>query len=343
MDKALNIATPPPNPIGLRQSIAPYEIPSVARSLFQFISSTALFVACWAVMLWSLQFSYFLTLALAIPTAGFVVRIFIIQHDCGHGSFFKSRRANQIVGLLCSVMTFTPYASWRRQHAGHHANWNNLDRRESGADIYSACLTVKEYQALSRRERFTYRLTRHPIVSHFLIPPLVFLALYRVPFDTPKDWGAERRSVYWLDLAMLVVFGGLSLFFGWKQVLMIQLPIICTSSIVGVWLFSLQHRFEGVMWSRQNEWNFTNAALDGSSYLELPRVLQWFTGNIGFHHIHHLSPRVPNYRLQACHENVPAVRRVTTLNMRSGLRATGLALWDEVTQTAVRFADAKIA
>jgi omega-6 fatty acid desaturase (delta-12 desaturase) len=343
MDTTLNAAAPPPNPKGLRASIAPYETASPARSLFQFISSTALFAACWALMLWSLKFSYFLTLPLAVLTAGFVVRIFIIQHDCGHGSFFKSRRANQIVGSLCSVMTFTPYASWRRQHAGHHANWNNLDRRESGADIYSACMTVKEYQALSRRQRFTYRLIRHPIVSHILIPPLVFLLLYRVPFDTPKDWTVERRSVYWLDFAMLTVFGGLSALFGWKQVLMIQLPIICTSSIVGVWLFALQHRFEGVVWARQAEWSFTNAALDGSSYLELPRVLQWFTGNIGFHHIHHLSPRVPNYRLQACHENVPAVQRVKTLNMRSGFRASSLALWDEVTQTAVRFADAKAA
>ncbi len=170
----------------------------------------------------------------------------------------------------------------------------------------------------------------------------MFLLLYRVPFDTPKDWGVERRSVYWTDLAILVVFGALAIILGLKTVLMIELPIIFLSSTIGVWLFAIQHRFEGVVWARQKDWNYITAALKGSSYLRLPRLLQWFTGNIGFHHIHHLSPRVPNYRLQACHEGVPAVQGVKILNLRGGFRSSGLALWDEPLDRAIRFADAGV-
>jgi omega-6 fatty acid desaturase (delta-12 desaturase) len=323
----------------LRSGVAAYETPSLTASLFQIVSTVALFALAWLAMVWSLSVGYWLTLALAPLAAGLVVRIFIIQHDCGHGSMFRSRLMNDRVGRFCSLFTFAPYANWRRQHAGHHGNWNNLDRRESGADIYSACLTVDEYLALSAWDRFVYRAVRHPVVAHFLIPPVVFLLLYRVPFDTPPRWRRERRSVLVTNVALLLLYGGLSLIFGVRAVVMIQLPIMIVASIVGVWLFSLQHRFEGVLWTRQSEWTLVSAALEGSSFLKLPPVLQWFTGNIGFHHIHHLNPKVPNYRLSACHRANSGLHGVTTLSWRDGLAAVRLALWDETRQRVIRFSD----
>jgi acyl-lipid omega-6 desaturase (Delta-12 desaturase) len=269
------------------------------------------------------------------------VRVFIVQHDCGHGSFFKSRKLNDLVGQFCSLLTFTPYAQWRRQHNGHHRHWNNLDCRQAGADIYSTCSTVAEYRALFAWERFSYRALRHPIMAHVIIPPFVFLFLYRVPFDTPKDWTRERWSVYLTNLAMVALAATLMLLFGFWQVLLIQIPVITLTSIMGVGLFSLQHRFDGVAWARQGEWNSTKASLQGSSYFKLPRVLQWFTGNIGFHHIHHLSPRVPNYRLEACHNSLPAPHAVTALTWRDAFRTIRLMLWDETNSRMVRFADVR--
>jgi omega-6 fatty acid desaturase (delta-12 desaturase) len=327
----------------LRSGVAAFETPSLWKSVFQIVSTVGLFVCAWAAMLWSLSVSSWLTLALAPLAAGLTVRIFIIQHDCGHGALFRSRILNDRVGRFCSLFTFAAYANWRRQHAGHHGNWNNLDRRESGSDIYSACLTVDEYLALSVWNRFAYRAVRHPAVAHFLIPPVVFLLLYRVPFDTPARWRRERRSVLATNLALFVVYGALSLMFGLRAVLMIQLPIMIMASIIGVWLFSLQHRFEGVVWSRQPDWSQTGAALEGSSFLKLPRLLQWFTGNIGFHHIHHLNPKVPNYRLSDCHRANGALHGVTTLTWRDGLAAVRLGLWDEARQRIVRFSDLRAA
>ena len=324
---------------GLRSVIAPYESPSTAKSTLQLVTSIGLFVTFCAAMYWSLQVSYLLTLLLAVPTAGFVVRTFIVQHDCGHGAFFKSRWRNDFIGLVCSVITFTPYANWRRQHNCHHGNWNNLDRRESGADIYSACLTVQEYLALPSWKRFVYRAIRHPIVAQLIIPPLVFLFLYRIPFDTPKTWRHERLSVYWTNLAIFALLGLLALVVGVKQVLLVQIPIVALASIMGVCLFALQHRFEGVIWARRDNWSVETAALKGSSYLKLPPVLQWFTGNIGFHHVHHLSPRVPNYKLEACHKSIRALQVGKTLTWRDGLRALSLILWDEASGQMIRFAD----
>jgi omega-6 fatty acid desaturase (delta-12 desaturase) len=326
---------------GLRSLVMAYETPTILKSSYQIATSIGLFLASCAAMYWSLNVSYLLTAALLIPTAGLLVRVFIIQHDCGHGSFFKSRRLNDLVGQFCSLLTFTPYAQWRRQHNGHHRHWNNLDRRQAGADIYSTCSTVAEYRALSAWGRFSYRALRHPIMAHVIIPPFVFMFLYRIPFDTPKDWARERWSVYLTNLAMTALAATLMLLFGFWQVLLIQIPVITLTSIMGVGLFSLQHRFEGVAWARQGEWNSTKASLQGSSYFKLPRVLQWFTGNIGFHHIHHLSPRVPNYRLEACHNSLPAPHAVTALTWRDAYRTIRLMLWDETDGRMVRFADVR--
>jgi omega-6 fatty acid desaturase (delta-12 desaturase) len=321
----------------LRGAVARFQTPDLWISLWQAGSSLVPFAAICAAMYVSAGLSYGLTLGLAVVAAGFVVRIFVIQHDCGHGSFFKSRRANDTLGLICSVITLTPYANWRRQHAGHHANWNNLDRRLSGTDIYSTCLTVAEYHELSRWNRLLYRVTRHLLISLLVLPPLVFLLLYRVPFDTPRTWRHERYAVYATDLAISAVIVGLGLLLGFERVLIIQLPIIVMASIAGVWIFSVQHRFEDALWQRQAQWNFEMAALQGSSYLRLPGLLQWFTANIGFHHVHHLNPRVPNYRLAACHAAIPILRGKSATTLWAVLRAVSLALWDENQHRMVTF------
>jgi omega-6 fatty acid desaturase (delta-12 desaturase) len=323
-----------------RARLAPFQSPSVGLGLGQVASSILPFLAIVAAMYATSGISTWLTLALAIPAAGFVVRVFIIQHDCGHGSFFRSRRANEALGWLCSVITFTPFANWRRQHANHHAVWNNLDRRSGGADIYSTCLTVTEYGALSPMRRRLYRAVRHPLVALILIPPLVFIVLYRLPFDTPLTWRRERLSVYATDLALAAILATLMALFGVWTVLLVQLPIMAIASIVGVWLFAVQHKFDDALWSRQEDWTTTTAALQGSSYLRLPRVLQWFTGNIGFHHLHHLAPRMPNYRLSDCHRACPEISgQARPLSLWEALRAPGYALWDEARGRMVRFAE----
>ncbi len=324
-------------------SLARYERAIPAKSVMQLATSLGFFVASCATMYWVIQFSYLLSLALAIPAGGLLVRVFIVQHDCGHGAFFASRRANDALGMLCSLMTLTPYANWRWQHARHHGNWNNLDRRLSGVDIYSACLTLNEYRDRAPWRRLIYRLTRHPVVAHVLLPPFIFAVLYRVPFDTPGGWRRESQSVYWTDAALVVLFGALGSLLGYERVLLVQAPVIVVGSIIGVWLFAVQHRFETALWARHDEWNFTSAALRGSSYLRLPKVLQWFTGNIGFHHIHHLSPRVPNYRLGECYDGVPALRAVPSLSLWAGLKSLTLQLWDEDGRKLIRIKDARAA
>ncbi|WP_246526348.1 fatty acid desaturase family protein [Plastoroseomonas hellenica] len=283
---------------------------------------------------------------LALPAAGMTVRTFIIQHDCGHGSFLPSRRANDALGRLCSLFTLTPYAHWRRQHAQHHGTWNDLDRREGrGSDIYSTCLTVAEYSALGAWQRRWHRLLNHPAIALLVLPPIVFFIVYRLPFDTPAAWVNERRNVHMTNLAILVLYGGLGFFLGFWPVALVLLAVMVPASIAGVWLFSLQHRFDGASWARHDDWDAVTAAIEGSSLLRLPRLLQWFTGSIGFHHIHHLAPRVPNYRLEECHLAHPAFASVHVLTLKDGLRAFRYALWDEEADRMVTFkeADARLA
>jgi acyl-lipid omega-6 desaturase (Delta-12 desaturase) len=321
----------------LRVVVAEFATPTWSASLWQLATSLGLFLIACAGMHWAYSYSYPLMLALYVPAAGLLVRLFIIQHDCGHGAFFRSARANDLVGRICSLFTWTPYASWRRQHAQHHGAWNNLDRRQSGADIYSSCLTVREYLALPRWRQRLYRLGHHPLVANVILPPLIFMLLYRVPFDTPRTWSRERRSVWATNLAILLFFTVGGMLLGFRQMLLVQVPVMIVASIIGVWLFSIQHRFEGALWTRQSTWDATTASLDSASFLRLPKVLQWFTGNIGFHHIHHLNPRVPNYRLQECHEAAPALASVPTLGLAAGIRSLHLALWDEGRARLVRF------
>ena len=322
----------------VRQAAAPFAHADSRQSVLQLVTSFGPFLAGCVAMHVLAQSSWLLALALAVPTGALLVRVFIVQHDCGHGSFFASKRANALVGRMCSLVTMTPFANWSRQHGLHHADWNNLDRT-GGSDIYSACLTVDEYLALPRWRRFLHRLPRHPLIANILLPPLVFVLLYRVPFDTPRAWVRERSSVHLTNAALICLFGTLALLLGWQEVLLVHLPVMVVASILGVWLFSLQHRFETAHWTVRGEWSFVDAALRGSSWFNLSRPLHWLTGNIGFHHVHHLNPRVPNYRLREAHRAVQALRPVVPLSLGRGLAASFLTLWDERRGRLVRFRD----
>lgn len=333
----VNASSSKPQTASLREQIVRFQQPFWRRSVFQAVSSFGGFIASCSLMYLLFPVSAWLSLALAPLAAVFVVRIFIIQHDCGHQAFFRSRLTNDWVGRVCSLATFTPFANWRRQHAQHHAGWNNLDTRPSGIDMYSSCLTVREYRDLSRLHRLRYRILYHPVVALVILPPLIFLLLYRLPFDTPATWKSERRSVYLTNLSLLTLMTGLGLGLGFGAVLLVQLSTMLIASTIGVWLFSVQHRFETTLWARTDNWRTDAAALQGSSYLRLPSALHWATGNIGFHHVHHLSSRIPNYRLRECHEAVPAVGRVRGITLWQALRGARLALWDEDRQQMVGF------
>lgn len=325
-----NSATiPQDEPFAIRHHVARFQSPVLWRSLLQVATSFGGFVVVCVAMYAIYDTSYWIALALAPLAAGFLVRIFIVQHDCGHVALFRSRRTNDLVGRACGLLTLTPYRAWRRQHAGHHAVWNDLDRRESGADFYSSCLTVAEYRRLGRWGRLRYRAVRHPLVSNVLLPPLIFILLYRVPFDTPRSWRAERRSVHLTNLALLAALGGLGLLVGFGRLAAVQIPVMVLASIAGVWLFSVQHRGAETRWIRHEDWRPDVAALEGSTFLRLPSLLQWFTGNIGYHHVHHLNARVPNYRLQACHETADVFRSVPEVGIGGAFRALRHVLWDE--------------
>lgn len=315
-----------------------FETPILLRSLTQLLTSLGGFVGSCAAMY---MVSRWIAIPLSLIAAGFLVRIFIIQHDCGHGSFFRSRRVNDLIGILCSLMTLTPYTFWRRQHARHHGSWNNLDRRTaSGLDIYSSCMTVAEYRALRPGRRGIVRVLRHPIVANLVLPPLVFIFLYRTPFDAAKGWRRERMAVYLTNMGLAALFGGLGFLLGYERVLEVQLPIMMLASIIGVWLFSVQHRFEHALWARNDRWNFTAAALQSTSYLHLPGILQWFTGNIGFHHVHHVNPRIPNYRLEECHNASSVLKTVPKLTLGNAVSALRYALWDDDLEQLVSYRSA---
>lgn len=337
-------STPSISPSGRAQlrAAASFQTPILVKSIWQIASTGAAYMAVLIAMYVAYSYSVWLSLLLVIPAAGLVVRLFIIQHDCGHGAFFQSRRANLIVGVACSLATLTPFTNWRRHHAVHHKQWNNLDTRDMGSDIYSTCLTVDEYQAMSPFRQWTARIVRNPLIAHILIPPIVFLILYRVPFETPRAWVQERAAVWITNCGLLIGAGALALIVGVWPVLLLQVPVVALAAIIGVWLFSVQHRFEDAHWARSSEWSAVSAALHGSSFLALPPVLQWFSGNIGYHHVHHLVPRVPNYRLRACHEACAELfGGARVLRLREALQAPAFTLWDEKSNEMVSFTDVR--
>ena len=319
-------------PPAWKEVVAKYAQPSLHRSVWQIVNSLVPYVALWYLMYRSLAVSYWIVLALAIVASGFLTRVFIIHHDCGHGAFFKSQKANDIWGFITGVLVSTPYQLWRWKHAVHHAGAADLDRRGLGA---VPTLTVQEYLAASRWKRFSYRLVRNPFFLFVLAPPILFLVLHR--FSEAGASKRDRRSVYWTNLAMLGVAIALIWMIGFKAYALIQLPVLMVSSSAGVWLFYVQHQFEGVYWERHDEWDYTAAGLQGSSFYKLPKVLQWFSGNIGFHHIHHLSPRIPNYNLEKCHRADPMFQRVKPLTLLSSFKSCAFRLWDEPRQQLVGY------
>lgn len=312
-----------------------YQKSHAGKSMWQLCNSFIPFVLIWLLMLYALNYSYWITLLLAFPAAGFTVRIFIIQHDCGHGSFFKSRRANDLCGLFCSIFTLTPYHYWRKRHAIHHASAGNLEHRGIG-DIYT--MTVNEYMQQTRWGKFKYRLYRNPLLLFLVIPTILFLFVYRFPTSRSKELRSYQFSVYITSLVIAVLVGTLIWLVGLKTFLIVQLPITFITSSTGAWLFFIQHQFENTYWADEEDWDYAYAALRGSSYYKLPKVLQWFTGNIGFHHIHHLSPRIPNYMLEKCHKENPEFQKAANiLTVRTSLKSILLSLWDENQKKLVSF------
>jgi omega-6 fatty acid desaturase (delta-12 desaturase) len=303
----------------------------------QLVTTAILFAGLLVAMAAVSHACYWLTLLLAVPAAGLLIRLFIIQHDCGHGSFLRSRRANDMLGRALSVLTLTPYASWARGHAAHHASAGNLDRRGRGdVDTW----TVSEYLEASAAKKLLYRLLRNPFFLVGVGAPLNFILLQRVPRGGTFRDRVSRRSVLSLNIALLLFFGAAIAAFGAVPVLGTYLPVIIVASWMGNWLFFVQHQFEGTHWERDKDWNFHEAALKGSSYFKLPPVLQWFSGNIGLHHVHHLSSRVPNYHLQTCLDAAPELDRIAAvITLRQSLGCWRLALWDEQRGTLVSFRD----
>jgi omega-6 fatty acid desaturase (delta-12 desaturase) len=311
-----------------RQLCSRFAQPSLGRALWQLTNTFPAFALLWALMAWSLHahWGHGLTLLLAIPTAGLYVRLFIIQHDCGHGSYFASRRANHWVGAALGFVTLFPFGYWRKTHAVHHGTSGNLDRREFG-DVRT--LTVDEYRARSRWGRFCYRLYRSMPVLLGLGPVYQIMFKHRLPFDLPLAWKREWASVLLNNLMLLVLVAAAVHGFGWQTLLLVQLPMFLIAGAFGVWLFYVQHTFEHAYWSRRHGWDSHQAAVAGSSYYDLPPLMHWFTGNIGYHHIHHLAPHIPNYRLRAAFESSPLLRSAPRLTLRSSLQCARMKLWDE--------------
>lgn len=327
-----NPGPPRPDLAAWKAIVLKYQKPSTARAIWQIIDTLIPIAALWYLMYRCLSVSWWLLVPLAMLTGAFLVRVFIIFHDCGHGSFFKSRPANDIVGFIAGVLTFTPYYHWRWEHAIHHSTVGDLDRRGVG-DVWT--LTVQEYLESSRWRKFAYRLARNPVVLFVIAPLYLFLISQRIPASNANP--RERQSVYLMNLALLGMAIGLSCIFGLKAYLLIQLIALMTAGSAGVWLFYVQHQFEGVYWERGEDWSFVKSALQGSSFYKLPRVLQWFSGNIGFHHIHHLSPRIPNYNLEKCHKADPLFQEVKPVTLFGSLKSFTFRLWDEERRRLVSF------
>ena len=319
-----------------REALAPYAEPHLGRSLLGIATSLVPYLALLVAMYLALDISYLLALALAIPAAGFQVRTFIAFHDCAHGSFLPSKRANAWLGAALGLIVYTPFASWRHSHAIHHASSGDLDRRGTG-DVQT--LTVAEFTALPWRGRLLYRLFRNPLVM-FGIGPLYALVL-QPRLLRRSSQPRIRRSIIGTDIALVVILGGLCLLAGWQAVLLVQAPPLLIGGAAGVFLFYVQHQFEDTYWERRDDWTFAESALQGSSYLKLPQPLQFFTGNIGIHHVHHLNARIPNYNLQRAHDENEIFHAVPTLSLWEAVRAVRLKLWDEDRGRLVTFAEAR--
>jgi acyl-lipid omega-6 desaturase (Delta-12 desaturase) len=316
--------------------LARYACPSLPRSLTCLASSLLPYVGMLVAVYFSLKVSVFLALGLGVLTAGFLLRTYIVFHDCAHGSFLPSKRANIWLGSVLGVLVYSPFHRWRHSHAIHHATAADLDRRGDG-DVPT--LTVAEYNARDFLGRLRYRLFRNPIIMFGLGPLFAMIIGPRVP---PRAARARmRRSVHATNAGLAVLIVGACLLVGWRDFLIIQGPAAMLAGSAGIWLFYVQHQFEDTLWERNGEWSYLDAALQGSSYLKLPRILQFFTGSIGLHHVHHLNAKIPNYNLQAAHEHASIFSSVPSMSIWDGLRATQLKLWDEDSHRLLTFAQAR--
>jgi omega-6 fatty acid desaturase (delta-12 desaturase) len=318
-----------------RRAIEPFIGPDARRASFQLVTTLGLLAALMTAIHFATQWSLVVALLLALPTAGLLVRTFIFMHDCAHGSFYSSRAMNEAVGRVTGVLTLTPFAQWRRDHALHHASSGDLDRRGHG-DVPT--LTVREYLAKTPRARRTYRIIRHPL-SLLLGGPIHLMIGQRLRGKSKATGAKQIASVWMTNAAILVLLTAALLLVGWKSVLFAYALPYYLAAMTGVWLFYVQHQFEDAYWAPHEQWNYVDAALQGSSHLQLPPVLQWFTGSIGLHHVHHVAPRIPNFRLQSCHDSTPIFARSPVITPRSGMVALRLALWDEERNRLVRFRD----
>jgi omega-6 fatty acid desaturase (delta-12 desaturase) len=324
------------NTKNLKKQVAPFEKSTAKKSVWQIINTVVPFIILWYLAYKSLSVSYWLALVPAVLAAGFMTRIFIIFHDCTHHSFFKSRRVNRIVGTCMGVLTLFPFDQWGHEHSVHHATSGNLDKRGTG-DIWT--LTVNEYLAAPFRLRLAYRLYRNPLVMFGLGPIYVFLLKNR--FNRKGARKKERMNTYLTNVLIVALVGLLCWALGWQSFLLVHGTIFLIAGSVGIWLFYVQHTFEDSYFEEDKEWEYVKAAVEGSSFYKLPKILQFLTGNIGFHHVHHLSPRVPNYKLEEAHNNTIPLKNVPTITLATSLRSIRFRLWDEQSNNFVRFKDVK--
>lgn len=318
----------------LKKEVAPFERTDTRRSILQLGNTILPLFALWYAAYACLSVSYWLTLALSIVAAGFLVRTFIIFHDCCHGSFFRSKVANEIVGTLTGILTVVPYRQWKHTHSVHHASSGNLEKRGVG-DIWM--MTVEEFRKAPLLTRLWYRIYRHPLVLFGIGPTFTFLIEYR--FNLRKARLPERLNTYLTNAGIAGLYALLIWAVGWEAFLLVQAPIFLVSGLAGIWLFYVQHTFEDSYFEHNEEWSYVLAAVEGSSYYKLPKLLQWMTGNIGFHHVHHLSPKVPNYALEQAHESVPQLAKAPTIGIRESLKSLKFRLWDEERSKFVSFAE----
>jgi omega-6 fatty acid desaturase (delta-12 desaturase) len=316
------------------QILSPYRTPKVSRSVFELLVTAVPFALLWALMWASLSVGYWLCLLLAIPTACFLMRLFMIQHDCGHGACFRRRATNDWVGRIIGVVTLTPYAFWLRAHALHHANAGNLDHRGSG-DIIT--MTADEYRAQTGFQRLVYRLYRSPFVMFGLIPTYLFVLHYRLPVGLMRSGVQPWISTMGTNVAIAGLVALLIWLMGVSAFLLVQAPVVVVSASIAVWFFYVQHQFEDTLWAHDGDWSFHEGALNGSSHYELPPALAWFTGNIGVHHVHHLCSRIPFYRLPEVLRDHPQLASLGRLTFAQSFRCATLALWDEDQQRLISF------